>query len=144
MKRYVPKYSVLIKYKKIILIYLTVIVAFGASILSSYIVGSYGCGWLSEFIDCGYYAGFPLPYAVYDAGRNKVGQNFLVNPTFYYKYRYSPLPEERIIAEKLISEGKIVPFFLSDMDQYKLNTGLMFINSILWIAPIAFLFATFF
>ncbi|OGM20353.1 hypothetical protein A2863_04435 [Candidatus Woesebacteria bacterium RIFCSPHIGHO2_01_FULL_38_9b] len=136
--------SFLLKYKKTILLSITLFISFGFSILSSYIVLSLGCGALGDFVDCGYYAGFPAPYAKYKVNLNNIKkQKQLLNPTQYYKYKYSPILENRITAQELIKNGKIFPFFLQDNGEYQLNLGMFLLNSILWIAPTGFLIVVF-
>jgi len=135
----------LLKYRKPILLSITLFIALGFSILSSYVVQSIGCGVMGEFIDCGYYAGFPAPFAKYEINLNKTKiRTQLLNPTYYYKYKYSPLPENRLQAQKLIKKDKIFPFFLQDQNSYSLNLLMFTVNSILWIAPTVFLIFVFY
>lgn len=131
--------------KKRILIFLSLFVSFGFSLLSSFYVQSIGCGILSELVDCGFYAGFPVPFAQYNSKSIKNNQiDRLLNPSFYYKYKFSPLSQNRSMAISLLKKGEIFPFYLQNEGVYLLNKGLLLINSILWIAPVAFLFIIFF
>src|SRR3989344_2859656 len=126
MDKKLKKPPIFVEHRKKILISLVAFVSFGFSVLSSFYVQSLGCGLLNEIIDCGFYAGFPVPFANFKTSsiKNKEIAE-LLNPTYYYKYKYSPLSKNRKIAEKLLAQGKIFPFYLQKQEVYVLNKGIL-------------------
>src|SRR3989344_1969084 len=78
------------------------------SLLSSFIVMNVGCGNI-RLLDCGYYAGFPVPYARFSQKSLQLGdKSFIVNPTLYYKYKLSPIANDRSIASRFLADGVLI------------------------------------
>ncbi|KKQ52124.1 hypothetical protein A2865_01840 [Candidatus Woesebacteria bacterium RIFCSPHIGHO2_01_FULL_39_17] len=113
-------------------------------LLSSVIVMSVGCGFI-KILDCGYYAGFPVPYAKFDEKAIKLENNrLLISPTLYYKYKFSPIKNDQIFAREFLSDGILIPIFLLDLTLYKVNILLFVLNILLWLVPSGFLIGVFF
>ena len=114
------------------------------SLLSSFIVMNVGCGNI-KLLECGYYAGFPVPYArVNQEPLQLRGKSFIVNPTLYYKYKFSPIKNDRSIAQGLLADGILITFFLLDSTLYSFNTLLFILNIFIWLLPAGFLIGVFF
>ena len=91
--------------------------AVALSLFSSLIVINVGCGSV-RILDCGYYAGFPVPYAKFDDKAFQLkGNKLIVSPTLYYKYKFSPIKNDQEFAKKFLSDGILMPFFLFDLDR---------------------------
>ena len=114
------------------------------SFLSSLVVMSVGCGSI-KILDCGFYAGFPVPYARFSDRAFQLKDNrFIVNPTLYYKYKFSPIKNDQAFAREFLSDGTLIPFFLLDLTLYKVNILLFILNILLWLLPAGFLIGVFF
>ena len=114
------------------------------SLSSSFIVTDLGCGSI-RIVDCGLYAGWPVPYLSFSKELLKEEKDTeLMNPTVYYKHKLSPLREDKIFAEKFLSDGIMLPFFLQDFSYYDFNSGLFLANFLLWLLPAGFIIGVFF
>ena len=114
------------------------------SLLSSIIVMSVGCGPL-KLLDCGYYAGFPVPFAKFNETALHIKDDkLIVNPTLYYKYKFSPIENDQDLAKQFLSDGILMPFFLFDLSLYDVNILLFILNIIIWLLPAGFLIGVFF
>ena len=114
------------------------------SLSSSFIVINLGCGSF-RIVDCGLYAGWPVPYLSFNKEfLREVKHVEFMNPTVYYKNKLSPLQEDKIFAEKFLSDGIMLPFFLQDFSYYDFNPGLFLANFILWLLPAGFIIGVFF
>jgi hypothetical protein len=114
------------------------------SLLSSFIVVSAGCGYV-KILDCGYYAGFPVPYAKFNETALRVKDDkLIVNPSLYYKYKFSPIEYDRQVAKNILADGILMPFFLLDSSLYNVNLLPFILNIIIWLLPAGFLVGVFF
>jgi len=114
------------------------------SLLSSVIIMSVGCGYF-RLLDCGYWAGFPIPYARFNEKVLDIKDNqFLVNPTLYYKHKFSTERDNKIRARNSLSNGIVIPFFLLDITFYEVNVFLFLLNILVWLLPAGFIIGVFF
>lgn len=120
------------------------LIGISLSILSSVIVVSVGCGYF-KFLECGYYAGFPVPYARLNEKRVVLKSNqFLVNPTYYYKHILLTDKESKLELQDLQKNGVIMPLFLIDNSLYNVDVLLFILNILIWLLPAGFIIGVFF
>lgn len=138
MKR---KYSLDKKKLNFIAFFLTGI---ALSLLSSVIMMNAGCRYF-KLVECGYWAGFPVPYAKFNEQSVQLKETqFWVNPTLYYKYHFSTESENKMKARNLIANGVMIPFFLQDLTFYEVNILLFIANILIWLLPAGFIIGVFF
>lgn len=121
-----------------------VLTGIALSLLSSVIMMSEGCRSI-KLLECGYYAGFPVPYARFNEKSVQLKPTqFWVNPTLYYKYSLSTEVENKTKAQNLLANGVMIPFFLQDLTYYEINSLLFVLNILIWLLPAGFIVGIFF